>query len=485
MSNQTDHQGNKQAVYWHQGMFMQPQHFQLAERHEQFRLKPLLEGGLPHFWGAGALDISASAIANRSISVRAAQLVFDDGTYVEFPGNAVIAPRAFDPSWVSGEQPLTVYLGLKRLSEQEANVTLGTDQDAAGMLNTRYVSDANPPEVRDLYSEGPAAQVLTLTHVVRVFFEHEIDALGRYDLIPIAQLIRNGDTIELSAHFIGPCYALQGSPALMRLLTEIRDELSGRAHQLQELKSPNEMQKSDFDPMYMLYLLALRSLNRACPQLLHLCETPVIHPWTVYGTLRQLIGELSAFSERFDMFGEARDGSPGLPAYDHLALTRCFGKARALIAYLLGEITIGPEHLAVLTYEDGMWAGELPRAFFDRRNRFYLVVRSKQHEEQERQVPQALQAPLGSAPLVEALLRDARLATTDDMPGLIGHALPGLELIHLPVAPQGLPRRASSFYFRIEQVSELWDAVERDGRIALQWRDAPEDLRADVVILRR
>jgi type VI secretion system protein ImpJ len=48
-----------------------------------------------------------------------------------------------------------------------------------------------------------------------------------------------------------------------------------------------------------------------------------------------------------------------------------------------------------------------------------------------------------------------------------------------------MPRRASSNYFRIEQVSDLWDAVERDENIALQWPDAPQDLRAEIVVLRR
>jgi len=116
-----------------------------------------------------------------------------------------------------------------------------------------------------------------------------------------------------------------------------------------------------------------------------------------------------------------------------------------------------------------MFAGDLPRAFSDRRNRFYLVLRTEQ----------------AAAQVVDGALYDARLANAADVTRLVAHALPGLELIHLPNAPQGMPRRASSNYFRIEQVSELWDAVERDENIALQWPDAPQDLRAEIVVLRR
>jgi type VI secretion system protein ImpJ len=459
---------DKQAIYWHQGMFMQPQHFQLTDLHAQFRNKPLLESGLPHFWGVGGLDISQAAIANRTIEITRAQLLFPDRSYVEFPGNAVIAARSFDSAWTETDKPLTVYLGLKKLSIQEKNVTLADGLPAAAVA-TRYISLGSPPEVPDLYSEGPAAQVRTLQHVIRIFFDGEIEDLGDYDLIPIARLARDGDAVRFSGDFIAPCYALGASETLALTIRDIRDELAGRARQLQEYKSAGDTPKTDLDPGYLTFLLALRSLNRASPYLFHLLETPQTHPWLVYGALRQLVGELSSFSLRFNMLGESEDGSPGLPPYDHANLGHCFTRVRAIISSLLNEITIGPEYLAILEYESGVYAGDLPRAFFDRRNRFYLVMRTA-HDPNR---------------VVDSVLRDARLAAADDIPGLVGHALPGLELIHMTTAPQGLPRRASSYYFRIEQISQLWDAVEQQGRIALQWLDAPEDLKAEIVVLRR
>jgi type VI secretion system protein ImpJ len=460
---------DKKAIYWHQGMFMQPQHFQMADLHNQFRNKPLLESGLPHFWGVGELELSSAAAANRSIQVERAQLLFPDRSYIEYPGNAVIAPRSFDSAWVEGDKPFTVYLGLRKMSDQEKNATLAASVTEAANAPTRYASLGNPPETPDLYSDGPPAQVRTLLHVIKVFFESELDNVGDYDLIPIARLTRDGDSIKLADNFIPPCYTLGGSEVLMRVIKDIRDELSGRTRQLQEYKSPREMQKAEFDASYMVFLLALRSLNRASPYLFHLTETKQVHPWLAYGALRQLIGELSSFSERFNMLGEASDGTPGLPPYDHTELNKCFSRAHALISNLLNEITVGPEFLAILDYRDGYYTGELPHNFFDRRNRFYLVVRTEQEPKW----------------VADSLLHDARLAAAEDIPGLIAHALPGLEMIHMTAAPQGLPRRAYSYYFRIEQISQLWDSVERQGSIALQWLDAPEDMKAEIVVLRR
>jgi type VI secretion system protein ImpJ len=464
---------DKQAVYWHQGMFLQPQHFQLADQHNRFTQTPLFEAGVPHFWGVGALELSRSAIANRTIDVQRARLLFQDHHYVEYPENAVIAPRTFQASWVQGDRPLTVYLGVRRASEQEKNVTEASSLADAANAATRFATVMPASDTPDLYSEGPGAPLQTLRYVLKVFFETERDHLDQYALIPIAQLVRDGDTVVLAERFIPPAYALAGSDALRAMLREIRDELSGRARQLQEYKNPREMQKAEFDASYMLFLLALRSLNRFSPSLFHLIESEQVHPWLAYGVLRQLVGELSSFSERFNMLGEmeGRDGSAGggLPAYDHLDLDGCFERARVTIGHLLNEITVGPEFLVVLEPRDGLYTGQAPRSVFGNRNRFYLVVRTQEE-------PQWV---------VEGVVNSARLSALSAIPALVRHALPGLELIHMPHAPQGLPRRAHSFYFRIEQVSEQWETVEREGDIALHWLDAPADLHAEVVILRR
>lgn len=459
----------KQGIYWHQGMFLQSQHFQMADLHNQFQYKPMHEAGLPHFWGVGELELVASATANRTIEVQSARLLFPDRTYVEYPGNAVLKPRPFDLAWVEGDKPFTVYLGLKKLSSTEKNVTLVAGLAEAASAPTRYATLGNPPNSADLYSEGPDAQVRTLTHVVKVFFESEIDQLQDYTLIPIARLVRDGEAIKLSDSFIPPAYAISGSTVLTRLIKDLRDELTGRARQLQEYKSPREMQKAEFDAGYMVFLLALRSLNRASPYLFHLTETPQVHPWLAYGAMRQLVGELSSFSERFNMLGEASDGTPGLPPYDHTDLGKCFDRVRTMVSHLLNEITVGPEFMTILEYQNGYHVGQLPRNFFGQRNRFYLVIRTEKDMEW----------------VVDAIQRDARLAAMDEMPGLIAHALPGLELIHMAAAPQGLPRRAYSYYFRIEQMSQQWDVVEREGAIALHWLDAPADLKAEIVVLRR
>jgi len=85
---------------------------------------------------------------------------------------------------------------------------------------------------------------------------------------------------------------------------------------------------------------------------------------------------------------------------------------------------------------------------------------------------------------VAEFLATSRLAAVSILPQLIDHALPGLGIIELTGPPTGLPRRADAKYFRLEQISAEWEKVEVEGALAMYWPDAPEDLRALIVVTR-
>ena len=458
----------KKAIFWHQGLFLQPQHFQLSDLHARYLHRPVHDFGLPHFWGLGSLDISTAALASNLVDITSAQFLFRDGTFVEYPGNAVLRSRSFATAWTQGDKPFNIYIGLKKLNPLESNVSIVRSLDDLADATARYVTTTDPEEIPDLYGEGPTANYRGLTHLLRLFWESELGHVDDYETMPIARLERDGDAIKLAEWFVPPCLSISSSQSLLKLLRDVRDEIAGRSRQLEQYKSPREMQKAEFDASYMSFLLALRSLNRYVPVLTHYLEARQVHPWIVYGTLRQLVGELSSFSERYNMLGESDQGG-GLPPYDHEDFGKCLVAVTNLVAHLLNEITIGPELMVRLELQDGYYCADLPKTFFGPRNRYYLVMRTEDDPDT----------------VLRSFEADAKLSTRNQLPVLTSRALPGVELIHMPVAPQGLPRRAYSLYFRIEQFSAQWEHVEREGSVALYWPGAPTDLNAELVVLRR
>ncbi len=58
----------QRPLYWHQGLFLQPQHFQLLDLFIQSLLTPFRQFMAPHFWGIGRIEIQRAGLGNRSFS---------------------------------------------------------------------------------------------------------------------------------------------------------------------------------------------------------------------------------------------------------------------------------------------------------------------------------------------------------------------------------------------------------------------------------
>ena len=457
----------QRPIFWHQGLFLQPQHFQLLDLSFRSLLAPFLNFLKPYFWGIGEIKIQEASLGVRIFSIVKGNFLFQDGTHVVLPDNAIIEGRPFDKAWVEGGKPLSIYIGIKKLNNAGENVTMLDKLESFSGVTTRYVATKDPEEVADLHTCGPKGKVQRLYYVLKVFWETELAQVGDYVLMPVAKLERMGEEIILSKHFVPPCLTITTSEFLLKLIKEIRDQITARCHQLEEYKTQRGIQTAEFGSRDMVYLLALRSLNRYVPLLYHVTESQQVHPWDVYGTLRQLIGELSSFDERVNVLGEADGGNSILPVYDHENLWECFSAAQALVIQLLDKITAGPEYVIRMAYDGTYYAADLKPEMFEGRNQFYLVFNTKDDPKS----------------LIQHVTTIAKLSSREYVPILIARALTGIKLEHLPVAPPQLPRRVHSMYFAIDHHSDQWVMVTKGNNIALYWDTAPEDLEVELMVV--
>ena len=402
----------ERQLLWHQGLFLQPQHFQVTERYYQSLLTPLYRYQTPHMWGVVNMEIQQAALGTKSFQLLDGEFIFPDTTYVVLPENAVVESRYFEDEWVEGGKPFTVYLGIKKWTNAGENVTVLNAGAHLSDVTSRFIAPADPEEVRDLHQDGPAAQLKRLQYVLKIFWETEQDRFGDYEILPLAQMERMGSEVVLSKTFIPPSLTTSASNPLEKIIREIRDQISARGHQLEAYKRERGIHSADFGARDMVYLLAQRTLNRYIPGLIHLTDEKTVHPWTVYGLLRSLIGELSSFSNTISVTGEAADGTTLVPGYQHQNLWECFSSAQSAITSLLDEITAGPEYVFQLAYDGTYYSAELPPALFEGKNRFYLVIETEQE-------PQGV---------LDSLAASAKLSSREQLPILIVRALPAIAL---------------------------------------------------------
>lgn len=456
-----------QLLYWHQGLFLQPQHFQQNDARIENSLARTTELTHPYPWGLISIKINEPALASRQCMLDQLSVRFAEGSLVEYPGNAVLEMRSFDiAEFASGGR--TLYVGLRRLLPGDANAQVFETLSDGAQAEARFAVTADPEVIGDRFGSSPDARVRSMSYVLRLFWGDELKHLSAYELLPIARFEADGDRVRPAQRFVPPCVNLTGSGILLQTLREVRDDLVGRARQLAVFKQPGESRRGDFDAIQANNLMALSVLNRYGPMLTHLLETPQISPWQLYGVLRQVVGELSLFSDSCDMLGETPQGRQLVPAYKHEDAGASIISLVKLIGQQLNEISIGSELLVRLQLHDGFYQSDLPEAFFGLRHRYFLVARSESD-------------PVW---LSESLPRDGKLGALGAMDGLVNRSLPGVELVYLQVPPAGLPRIAGALYFRVETLSDAWDEIQSGRQAAFFLPDIPGDLIVELVVVR-
>lgn len=455
-----------QPIFWHQGMFLQPQHFQQSEKHITHQIDTLKQNMAPWMWGFIQLDLSSEAIQSKRIKLHEAQLFLEDGTYIELDKNAYVAERSIEGAEIDPERPNTVYLALKQESNFSSNVTKIGDISEAHSVKTRFFTFVNPTQSQDRYVQGDVAETHELILKLDIVLESEKEQYSEYSLIPFCQVELDGENYKLVQDYIPPCLNIHANTRLAKQVSELKDELAGRAIQL---KTGQAMLGSQIDNNALRYRFSLQALSRYVPRLNHEVSTPNIQPWSIYGGLKELIGEISTFTSDINLLGETQDGESLLPDYSHNNAGECFDKARLLINRLLNEISVGPQFLVELKREEQAFSCDIPKDFFEDKADFYLIINSTENWDD----------------FSHSFFTTAKLASQNTIDILVERSLPGIGLIHSPTAPAGLPKKDGAQYVRIDIHDDEWSSVVRQQNLVLHWDSAPSDLMIELVILKR
>ncbi|HET6521875.1 MAG TPA: type VI secretion system baseplate subunit TssK [Geminicoccaceae bacterium] len=474
---------NNRPLYWGQGQFLTPQHFQQLDLYHQTERRHLWRAGRAHRWGVRELRLREDALAVGSLEVVSVEIVTREGVPVragtEVTGtNARIEPRSFQGLIDPTGAPLSAYLALPRYRPGEANLSDGAPGAGANAGRPpRYRLDPRP--VPDLFADDPTPdEVGFLDYNLAVVFDREeaFDQADQiYELVKVAELAPapGGTGAVLVDDYIPPCLTVAAAPSLYRLLQGLRDLMTAKGYEFAALKSRLGLRATASGGADLLRMLTLLTLNRYIPPLHHHLEVGDVHPQDAYGLLRQIIGELSTFSEEVTVLGEEA-GPAGavrrLPGYRHDDLRACFRPAADLLRHLVLGLLQSPETGIRLEYDGQYFAAGLPAELFAaERGRYYLMIQSN--------VP---------GPNLSALLqRTGKISSREDMPQLRQSALVGLPIQYQPVPPPEVPQRdARSSYFAIDTGSLHWRRIRDAGNIAVFSTLRPDDTSLTLLVVR-
>lgn len=407
---------------WSEGLFLRPQHFQLAERGHLAALHARLDGALAYPWGIVELQLSDDRASGAQVAVERLVAVLPDGEVVRIPADAP-PPLPFDvDAQVRNE---IVYL------------TLPADQPGAVAFAYRAAADAGiaryhvvEQDVIDATDAARAADTIEVGRANLRFGIEEADLTGRIriGLARIKEL--QGRRVVWDDAYIPPVLDIRASPALSGFLVDIMGRLDSRQDEL----SARAVEGAEGGTETFAAYLLLQLLNRWQPELKHLSRLDRVHPERLFTAFLSFAGELATFTRA--------DRRPiDFPDYDHENLEMCFKPVvDALRAGLSTEFSRSAVQLELKQLQPGAYASTITdRTLYDQ-GRFYLAVSTRKPAEQVRR----------------ALPSVVKIGSVAKMQQLVQSALPGVPLSPVAAPPSQIRVMPNYVYFELDRSSADW-----------------------------
>ena len=421
-------------VLWNEGLFLQPHHFQQADRYMESLVAGLARRVSPYAWGVNKLEIDEEVLKFGQFAITSCAGLTPDGTVFRVPQSEDHPPALEVPE---GIKDCVVYLTVpqRRQGALEVDMT-GAELSAARMRPGEL-------EVTDVTSSGKKAVTMGVGKL-RLQFALAVDDLADRLCIPIAKIIevKPDKEVVLDKGFIPSCLDIQASAALGGFVRELdgllnhrKTALSGRLSEGGSAKGVAEI--SDF--------LLLMCVNRMQPIIQHLTKIENVHPEDLFRTCIGLTGELATFMAN-------SKAAPEFPPYAHDDLTETFKPViRTLRQYLSSVL----EQTAVSIPLDPRKYGISVGIIADRKllsNAGFVL---------------AVQADIPAENVRRHFQNQAKIGPVEEIRQLVNSALPGIPLRPLPVAPRQIPYHAGVVYFELDGDSAHWGKMSTSGGIAV------------------
>ncbi len=446
------------AVNWHEGLFLQPHHFQAWDRHWSERISASEQWQNPHSYGLARISINEAALQAGFFQVDSLKAKTPGGVLVEMASGQQSERRelrsALDSLAVADAQEpvgpvsrvscVTVYVGVPRLRLGAKNVEDG--QAASSRFRAEMLE--LPDEV-----DASSVQPIEFRRVNAQILLSSQDLAG-FDALPIARVVRSldGASFELDRHYIPPLLDCAAWPYLVSgILSPICDLLLRFSEQAGQAISDAGSDLRVNSSLELQRLLLLQTVNPAASMLRVMTASRGVHPQAAYLELSRLAGAVDVFHpQRF-----VKSTRP----YDHDALGPLFHELLQRITQSLGNLAIKPYRQKFFRgTELGMQVALDAESFASCRQWYIGVDKGQLSLDALNQLlsPGQLDWKLGSAQQVEWLFT---------------RRVPGVELIPSSEIPSALPRGMEWAYYKIEQEGAAWRDVVSTQTLAMRLKD--------------
>ena len=271
-------------VIWSEGLFLQPHHFQQADRYAEALVSGVATRAGPYLWGVSDLEIDKEVLKFGKFSIKSCSGLTPDGAVFRVP-QAEDHPPALDvPDTI---KDCVVYLSIPTRRHGGLEVDLSAEDISAA----RY----RPAEMEITDTMGSDRRPVTMAvGKLRLGFALAVDDLAESLVIPIARIIevRADKEVVLDSGFIPTCLDIRAAASLSGFARELEGLLGHRLAALSGRLSDSGPAKGVAE---ITDFLLLMTVNRTLPMIRHLLSIENVHPSDFFGACVALAGELATF----------------------------------------------------------------------------------------------------------------------------------------------------------------------------------------------
>lgn len=421
-------------VLWTEGLFLQPHHFQQADRYHEALVAGLARRVSPYAWGLSELQIDDEVLKVGQFALKSCAGLTPDGTVFRVPQSDDHPPAMEVPETI---KDCVVYLTVPQRRQGASEVDLSGAEQSASRLRPGEL------EITDSMSQEKKPVMLGVGKL-RLQFALEVDDLADKLAIPIAKIIevRPDSEIILDRGFIASCVDVRAAPPLTGFLNELEGLLSHRMQALAGRLSEGGPAKGAAEISDFLLLMVV---NRVLPVIRHFANIENVHPEHAYRICAALAGELSTF------MSDTKE-APQFPAYQHDRLTDSFAPViRTLRQYLSSVLEQTAISIPLEARKYGISVGVIADRKLVGNAGFVLAVT----------------ADIPAEDVRRHFAGQAKTGPVEEIRQLVNSALPGITLRPLPVAPRQIPYHAGVVYFELDAASPYWGKMTTSGGIAV------------------
>ena len=304
-----------EAIVWHEGMLLAPQHFQqLNRRHEEllyYHARTLA----PYHWGVQHLAFDPVLLVNGKLRVLTLEAIMPDG---------LVVTHGTGQNGDDLEIDLTPYA--EELKERALTVHL--------VVAARQRSDQPLNGARDRYQTHGGTRVVdeitgeTEVHIrrMRPQLRLQVEVSQKYVGFPLAKIRYQSEGFALTS-YVPPVLSVPKDSEIGKMCMSVVQLLKQKSTFLAEqIRSPSMKMNS---PQVLWRHMQIHSMVGALTPFETVLNTSASHPFLLYLTLCGLAGHTAAVGKALV--------SPDLDPYDHNDLHFSFSQVKAYIERVVQE----------------------------------------------------------------------------------------------------------------------------------------------------